>query len=29
VVAQLYQHAAKDRDRQIAERLSKLVEGAE
>jgi len=28
VAAQLYQHAAKDRDRQIAERLSKLVEGA-
>ena len=29
VAAQLYQHAAKDRDRQIAERLSKLVEGAD
>ena len=29
VAAQLYQHAAKDRDRQIAKRLSKLVEGAE
>ena len=29
VVAQLYQHAAKDRDRQIAERLSKLVEHAD
>jgi hypothetical protein len=29
VAAQLYQHAAKDRDRQIVERLSKLVEGAE
>ena len=28
VAAQLYQHAAKDRDRQIAERLSRLVEGA-
>lgn len=27
VAAQLYQHAAKDRDRQIAERLSQLVEG--
>jgi len=27
VAAQLYQHAAKDRDRQIAERLSRLVEG--
>ncbi len=27
VAAQLYQHAAKDRDRQIAERLSKLVGG--
>jgi integrase len=26
VAAQLYQHAAKDRDRQIAERLSRLVE---
>jgi len=29
VAAQLYQHAAKDRDRQIAERLSKLVEHAD
>ena len=28
VAAQLYQHAAKDRDRQIAERLSRLVEGS-
>ncbi len=27
VAAQLYQHAAKDRDRQIAERLSRLVDG--
>jgi integrase len=27
VAAQLYQHAAKDRDRLIAERLSRLVEG--
>ena len=27
VAAQLYQHAAKDRDRQIAERLSRLVGG--
>ncbi len=27
VAAQLYQHAAKDRDRQIAERLSELVDG--
>ncbi|MGB4892136.1 MAG: site-specific integrase [Propionicimonas sp.] len=29
VAAQLYQHAAKDRDRQIAERLSRLVDGGE
>ena len=28
VAAQLYQHAAKDRDRQIAERLSLLMEGS-
>ncbi len=28
VAAQLYQHAAKDRDRQIAERLSRLVDGS-
>ena len=28
VAAQLY-HAAKDRDRQIAERLSRLVDGGE
>lgn len=27
VAAQLYQHAAKDRDRQIADRLSRLVDG--
>ena len=27
VAAQLYQHAAKDRDRQIAERLSQLLAG--
>ncbi|MGC3992611.1 MAG: tyrosine-type recombinase/integrase [Propionicimonas sp.] len=27
VAAQLYQHAAKDRDRQIAEKLSRLAEG--
>ena len=29
VAAQLYQHAAKDRDRQIAVRLSRLVDGLE
>jgi hypothetical protein len=29
VAAQLYRRTAKDRDRQIAERSSKLVEGAE
>ncbi|MFZ1911955.1 MAG: tyrosine-type recombinase/integrase [Propionicimonas sp.] len=29
VAAQLYQHTAKDRDRQIAERLSRLVDGGE
>ncbi|MCW3158630.1 tyrosine-type recombinase/integrase [Micropruina sonneratiae] len=29
VAAQLYQHAAKDRDRLISERLSRLVERSE
>ena len=27
VAAQLYQHAAKDLDRQIAERLSRMIDG--
>ena len=29
IAAQLYQHAGKDRDRLIAERLSRLVEGVD